>query len=236
MNVAYYYGNWASYSSRVPRLAKARETMRASVIFTQESGPMSASDQLCRAFGDQFENVNRPSSAVHGGLNNAIIYDYTKDQLLEAYHFATVGPHHNNATGCIFRDKVSGIIWAGVTTHPENLPDGSNKRHTSYDDRREQQVGSALRQMVAKVDAARVKYRVEYIPLILGLDANGDRNDAYDGPGRLPRSTDSSMWRRSPNPSPATRAHGTAVQQQAARPGATGSTGSSSPRAPASHP
>ena len=145
---------------------------------------MSASDQLCRAFGDQFENVNRPSSAVHGGLNNAIIYDYTKDQLLEAYHFATVGPHHNNATGCIFRDKASGIIWAGVTTHPENLPDGSNKRHTSYDDRREQQVGSALRQMVAKVDAARVKYRVEYIPLILGLDANGDRNDAYDGPGR----------------------------------------------------
>lgn len=171
----------ANFPGRVHGLNAMRDKMHASIVMTQESGSYADGDLLSGAFGINWRNVLHGDD--RGILTCAVHWDGSRYRLLDEGKFQTTGPHHDWATWAALRHLDSDLVFMPLATHPEYRPKGSNRTHTSYDDLREAQIASALRQAKKKAIELAARYHVKHVPIILGADCNGDRNDAYDGPG-----------------------------------------------------
>lgn len=178
----------ANWSTRVPLLAKVRDSLSASILITQESGYDKNGNELSKAIGWNGRAETQKDIRFHmtddPRIGLAIHRDPQKYKELEGGKFRTIGPHHDWAVWSLLRHLETGVITMYVGTHLEHLPKGSNNKHTSYDDRREAQMGSTMKQAKELARKAATKYGVGYIYTIIQADCNGELGDAYDGPGK----------------------------------------------------
>lgn len=173
------------FNSRVAGLAKVRDTARASWVLTCESGNYEDGARLNRAYG--WGGVRGSSFVLHGGsvpITTTVHLDTGKYEVLgEGMVITTPGTTHRWGTWVLDRHRASGVIAVKGVTHLQYLPIGPNDIR-KYDREREGQLAAFLRQLHVVAEAARKRYGLRQVPVLVGGDMNGKRTDPYDGPGK----------------------------------------------------
>lgn len=183
-----------SYAAAVPDLAELVHVARSDIHIGCEAGTYDQGELFNKALGwggkkvwcDENGMNDRPelgdSFVLHGGtVTQDVGVNPRKTTILECGQYTTVGDRNKWVTWALTRTAEVLLFEAGV--HLEFEPRGVNKKGHWGNQRREDQLDSAMKQAKALAKGFARECRLKSIPIVVAGDMNGDADDPHDGPG-----------------------------------------------------